>query len=82
MEKGSGTVKIFATTMTQEAHKEGKGGEWKRAKIDGGPGRRSECPGTNRVDIAARPDRHPARMLNLPAAGRANDILRGVPESA
>jgi hypothetical protein len=70
MEKGSGTVKIFATTMTQQARKEGKGGEWKRAKVhDAGQGR-SECQGTGGVDIGARPDRHPARMLNLPAAGR------------
>jgi len=32
VEKGSGTVTIPATTMTQEAHKEGKGGEWKRQR--------------------------------------------------
>ena len=68
MEKGSGTVKIFATTMTQEAHKEGKGGEWKRAKIDGA-GRIVQEP--HRVDMATRPDRHPARMLTLAPAGRA-----------
>jgi hypothetical protein len=29
VDKGSGTVKIFAITMTQEAHKEGKAEEWK-----------------------------------------------------
>jgi hypothetical protein len=46
MEKGSGTVKIFATTMTQEARKEGKGGEWKRAKVHGAGQGRSECQGT------------------------------------
>ena len=65
MEKGSGTVKIFATTMTQEAHKEGKGGEWKRAKIDGagrGAGRRVQeplVPTSQLALIATRPARSP-----------------------
>jgi len=29
--KGSGTMKIFATTMPQGAQDEGKDGDWKRA---------------------------------------------------
>jgi hypothetical protein len=65
VEKGSGTVKIFATTMTQEAHKEGKGGEWKRAKIDGA-GRIVQEPtaSTSQLGlIATRPACSPWRPL-------------------
>jgi hypothetical protein len=62
VEKGS-----FATTVTQEAHKEGKGedgrGQMSMAQLG--------LSWKNRVDIATRPDRHPARMLTLGVAGRA-----------
>ena len=66
VEQGSGTVKIGATTMTQVAHKEGKRWGMEEGKDRW---RGSDCPGTNRLDIAAGPDRQRPRILPLAAAG-------------
>jgi hypothetical protein len=71
MEKGSGTVKIFATTMTQEARKEGKGGEWKRAKVHGagqGAGRsvQESTAQTSQLGLIAT---RPGCLTSRPPAG-------------
>jgi hypothetical protein len=71
MEKGSGTVKILATTMTQEAHKEGKGGEWKRAKIHGagrGAGRSVQEPAAQTLQLGLIATR-PGCLTSRPPAG-------------
>jgi len=57
--------------MTQEARKEGKGGEWKRAKIHGaGRGRRSgvQEPAASTSELGLITTR-PGRLTSRPPAG-------------
>jgi hypothetical protein len=74
VENGSGTMETFATTMMQEARKEGKAGDGRGQRWIAQVG----ISETKRVHTAASPDRHPVRVLTLAAAGQAMTSCLGL----